>query len=220
VGEVATFMPRRLVAVAMLALAAAGAAGAGVSAEPRPEPADGSPILVHHQVLRDGLARIWRRSPSWRAALDQLAATDRRVYVLTPDQVVVRDAQSRASSQSFDPAVLAEASPVSDAAGRVSAVLVVVNLPLIEALHERRGSLPAELDADLDSVLAHEVYGHAVPVLLAGDLSGRCADPAPGQPATEACAVRRENVIRSELRLGRRTNAGHDGLLLAFRGRH
>jgi len=212
-------MPNRLVAGVILALAAVAAEGRAV-AEPRPEPPDRSPILVHHQALRDGLARIWRRSPSWRAALDQLAATDRRVYVLTPDQVVVRDAHAGAPSQSFDPAVLAEASPVTDASGRVSAVLVVVNLPLIEALHERRGSLPAELDADLDSVLAHEVYGHAVPLLLAGDLSGRCADPAPGQPAIEACAVRRENVIRSELRLGRRTNAGHDGLLLAFRGRH
>jgi hypothetical protein len=59
------------------------------------------------------------------------------------------------------------------------------------------------------------VYGHAVPYLEAGHLSGRCADPEPGQPATQSCAIQRENVVRAELRLGRRTDAALGGLILA-----
>jgi hypothetical protein len=102
----------------------------------------------------------------------------------------------------------------------VDEVLVVVNLHLIERLHRRTGSLPAEMNLDLDRILVHEVYGHAVPYLLAGDLSGRCADPLPGQSAADACAIRRENAVRAELGLGRRTDYGMSDLLLARRQWH
>ena len=68
-------------------------------------------------------------------------------------------------------------------------------------------------------ILAHEVYGHAMPYLLAGHLSGKCADPLPGQRATDACAIKRENAIRGELRLGQRRDYGLDGLALVRRHR-
>jgi hypothetical protein len=99
---------------------------------------------------------------------------------------------------------------------------VVVNLALIEELHQRLGSLPAQFLADLDQVLVHEIYGHALPYLLAGDLSGRCPDPQPGQHASEACSIQRENMPRrraEELRLRRRNGYGLEGLTLARGGR-
>jgi hypothetical protein len=96
--------------------------------------------------------------------------------------------------------------------------MVVVNLPLLKDVH-RSGDLPADLDADLDRILAHEVYGHAVPYLIAGHMSGRCADPLPHQAPVESCAIQRENKVRAELGLGPRTEYGLEslGLVQTFR---
>ena len=180
---------------------------------------DAGPFVTRHPELRAALDRIARGSASWRAALAAVAGTGRTAVVVTPDEVVVAgtDGQARAD---FDRSEVAAVSPVSDEAGRVRAVLVVVNVAQIQAAHDRLSSLPGEFHADLERVLAHEVYGHAVPYLLAGDLSGRCADPAPGTPAADACAIQRENVIRAELRLGRRTDASLSSLSLARLLRH
>jgi hypothetical protein len=148
-----------------------------------------------------------------------VAATGRRVVVLTPEQVIVQDARTRTTT-SFDPSVVAEAAPVIGEAGQVSTVLVVVNVSVIQSVHERHNSLPGEFYADLDRVLAHEVYGHAVPYLLAGHVSGRCPDPDPGTRALNSCAIQRENVIRAELRLGRRTDHSLASLALTRLTRH
>lgn len=163
-------------------------------------------VLTKHPVLTAALARIAQGSPSWRAAMAELAPTARRAVVATPDQVIVRHGDRALSP--FDRTELAEVSPVADDQGRVTHVLVVVNVDALQAVHDRLGSLPGEFHADLERVLAHEIYGHAVPYLQTGHLSGRCPDPEPGTPATEACAIRRENVIRAELGLGRRADAG------------
>ena len=78
------------------------------------------------------------------------------------------------------------------------------------------GTAQADVATNLDRIVVHEVYGHAVPYLLAGNLSGRCADPAGGESATGACAIRRENAVRSELGLGRRADRGLYSLALAM----
>lgn len=180
---------------------------------------EAGPFITRHPELQAALERIARGSASWRAALAAVAGTGRTALVVTPDEVVVTDAGGTAPS-AFDRSEVAAVSPVSDDTGRVRAVLVVVNVDQIQAAHERLSSLPGEFHADLERVLAHEVYGHAVPYLLAGDLSGRCADPAPGTMAAHACAIQRENVIRAELRLGRRIDGTLSSLSLARLLRH
>lgn len=204
--------------VVALAIGLVAAMPAGVRTESRSIPEAG-PFVTRHPELRAALERIARGSTSWRAALASVRHTGRRAIVVTPDEVVVADPQGQARA-AFDRSEVAAVSPVSDDTGRVSAVLVVVNVDQIQAAHERLSSLPGEFHADLERVLAHEVYGHAVPYLLAGDLSGRCADPAPGTPAAEACAIQRENVVRAELRLGRRTDGTLSSLSLARLLRH
>ena len=114
--------------------------------------------------------------------------------------------------------MLAEVQPIADDWSRVDTVVVVINLPLLDKLYS--DATGADLDADLDRILAHEVYGHAIPYLLAGHLSGKCADPLPKQRATDACAIKRENEIRGELRLGERRGYGLDGLTIARRFRY
>jgi hypothetical protein len=159
--------------------------------------------------------RIERGSATWRAEVTRAATTGRRIVVLTSDQVVVTDGGPEADVQSFDPGVLAEVSVIAGSGTRVDAVLVAVNLALLDETHRRLGSTLSQRDADLDRILVHEVYGHALSYVMAGDVSGRCADPAEGERAIDACAIRRENAVRAELRLGRRADSGLLSLALA-----
>ncbi len=200
------------VTVAIIALL--GAAGVAAEQTDDRRAVSQMAVVTHDQTLRDALERIERGSAAWRAAMAALAATGRRAIVLTPEQVIVQDAGT-GSVTVFDRSSVAEVSPVADQHGNVSSVLVVINVGRIQQLHDLRGSLPGEFHADLDRVIAHEVYGHAVPYLAAGHLSGRCSDPERGQPAAQSCAIQRENVVRAELGLGRRTDAALGGLILA-----
>jgi hypothetical protein len=105
--------------------------------------------------------------------------------------------------------------PIADEG--VDTVVVVINVALLERLYS--DATTKDLVADLHRIQAHEIYGHAMPYLLAGHLSGKCADPLPGQRATDACAIRRENAVRSELRLGERRDHGLGSLALKRRFR-
>jgi hypothetical protein len=211
-------MARRAFSIAIVAVTAAAAFVSAASAgQPRWTWRERPPILVEHPTLSASLTRIYARSPRWRKALDEVVNTGRRVVVVTPDKVRVRD-DGGAPDAPFDPNVLAEVQPMADEWSRVDTVVVVVNLPLLEKLYS--DASPIDLAADLDRILAHEIYGHAIPYVLAGHLSGKCADPSPGQRATDACAIKRENEIRSELRLGQRREYGLNGLTIARRFRH
>lgn len=177
------------------------------------------PLNTANTALRASLERIARGSQLWRDAVESIRATKRQVIILTADQVRVVDAPGDEPRDGFDRGVLAEVAPAPHTGGQVDIVIAVVNLELLEEIHRQRGSLPSELNTDVDRILVHEVYGHAMPYLLAGTLSGRCPDPQPGERAVDACSIRRENAVRAELGLGRRTNYGLDGLAL-MRGSH
>lgn len=205
--------------VAGLALAlttASWMAGSVAGAQSANAGPGGTPLVATNDAIRASLARIAAHSPSWRAAVEALRPTGRHVVIVTPDQLPGFSADGT-SKRPFERAPLAEANPIPGRGDLVDAFMVVINVPLVEALHRDRDSLPAEMEADLDVLVVHEVYGHALPYLLAGDESGRCPDPAAGQRASEACSIRRENVVRAELGLGRRTDYGVTSLLFARR---
>ncbi|HUE89394.1 MAG TPA: hypothetical protein VMO26_25220 [Vicinamibacterales bacterium] len=181
-------------------------------------PPDGlEPLVTMSPILRASLARIAQRSALWRDAIESVQKAGRRAVILTSDQVVVADAPGAVAKDGFDPTVLAEVAPVPRADSGVDMVLVVINLSLLAESHRQAQSVPAEFEADLDRILVHEIYGHAVPYLLAGHMSGRCPDPIPGERPLEACSIQRENAVRAELGLGRRTTYGLDDLNLARR---
>ena len=210
-------MDGRSIAVGVVAVTlAVASATSALAGEPRWTWLDRPPILVEHPALAASLARLYAGSPRWRSALNDVVNTGRRIVVVTPDKVRVRDDHG-GPDQPFDPAVLAEVQPMADEWSRVETVVVVVNVPLFEKLYSDASA--ADLEADLDRILAHEVYGHAIPYLLAGHLSGKCADPVRGQRATDACAIKRENEIRGELRLGERREYGVHSLTIARRFR-
>lgn len=188
-----------------------------VRADPSPAPASAA-VITNHPTLRQSLNRLFARSALWREAVATVERLGRKAVVVTPKQVRVKDPAS-GKLRAFDHGVIAEVQPLAEHETRVDAVVIVVNLDLLERL---QGSLTTigDFEDDLDRVLAHEVYGHALPYLLAGDLSGKCADPAPGQRAEDACAIKRENEIRAELKLGQRRGYGLDGLAMARRYRN
>jgi hypothetical protein len=138
--------------------------------------------------------------------------TGRHALVVTQSDVVTSGGAGR---NAFNDGGLAEAIPVIGAGSRITAVVVVVNLRLLQGAHDARLSVRRDFEADLDRILVHEVYGHAVPYLLAGDRSGRCADPEQGENISDACSIRRENAVRAELGLGSRADRGLSSLRLA-----
>lgn len=181
-----------------------------------PKPASAA-VITNHHTLQQSLNRLFARSALWRQAAKSVEQFGRKVVVVTPKHVRVKDPDS-GKLGAFDPGVIAEVQPLAEQETRVDAVVVVVNLDLLDRL---QGSLTTigDFENDLDRILAHEIYGHAFPYLLAGDLSGKCADPVPGQRAEDACAIKRENEIRAELRLGQRREYGLDALTMARRYR-
>lgn len=172
-------------------------------------------IQTGNPTLRASLDRIARGSALWRSDLDAVDGTGRAVLVLTPDEVVVADGRDAQTTKPFESDVVAEISVIPGEATHVQAVMVVVNLPLLNQAHDRRHSTPSERADDLARILIHEVYGHAFPYLVAGDASGRCADPTPGESPLKACAIQRENAVRAELGLGQRRDYGLGSLALA-----
>jgi hypothetical protein len=179
--------------------------------------AQDGPIVARHPVLAASLDRISAKSPSWREAVAAIAASGRRALIVTPEKVRVQD--DKGGDKPFDASVLAEVHPIADEDARVDTVIVVMNLELLQRL-SRLPVTAMDFEEDVDRILAHEVYGHAIPYLLAGTLAGKCADPSAGESATSSCAVQRENVIRAEMGLGRRFDYGRESLALARRFWH
>jgi hypothetical protein len=179
-----------------------------------------SPLLTTDRVLQASLARISRGSALWRQAMAAVGKTGRHVLVVTPADVSMVEGRNGRARIAFDPDVLAEAVPLFIGDSEIiSTVVVVVNLRLVQQIHDARISVLRDFEADLDRILVHEVYGHAVPYLLAGDISGQCTDPKKGESAADACSIRRENTVRVELGLGRRADQGLYSLALAMRAR-
>lgn len=177
-----------------------------------------APVLTTDASLHASLQRIFRGSASWREALAAVRPTGRRVLVVRPSDPIVNTPNAGTDRDRFDSAGLAEVVPAVDHNSQVRFILVIVNVPLIQRLHDARTSTPRDLEADLDRILVHEIYGHAIPYLLVGSLAGRCADPQDGERPADACSIKRENVVRSELGLGRRTDGGLQSLSLARGG--
>src|SRR5688572_17652392 len=75
--------------------------------EPRWTWRDRPPIIVDDPVLAASVARLYAGSPRWRDALNAVADSGRRVVVITPDKVRVRD-HSGGPDTPFGRGVLAE----------------------------------------------------------------------------------------------------------------
>lgn len=187
----------------------------GAQAPAEPPRVVESPFLATNGILRASLERIFRGSALWREAAEAVRKTGRHVLLVTPLDPLMSQI-AKVDPEGFTPDSLAQTVPLLREDAQIPVVLVFVNLPVLKGIHDGRLSVPSHFNADVDRILVHEIYGHGVPYLLAGDLSGRCADPARGERAHEACSIRRENAVRAELGLGWRNDAGLSSLTLAW----
>lgn len=161
------------------------------------------------------MRRMSDRSPSFRQALDGLAAARIPVLVGTP-AALIEQLPPPVRSRSL----LARAVPIP---ARLPArrfrlpgsprlplrqVIVVIDVPAIRDLYGMQGVLPA-LEADLAIILAHELAGHALDWARSGDLYDACLDPSAlalaVDPGAKGCAVERENQVRRDLGLVERS---------------
>jgi hypothetical protein len=197
--------------LALATTIAATAATQSVQGQTPIQPVAGAPLVTTNRTLLESLERISGGSPLWREAMKAVRDTGRHALVVTSTDVIMTGRRSRYAAEDS----LAEAIPVVDEASRITSVVVVVNLRLMQRLHDARLSVPRDFEADLDSILVHEVYGHAVPYLLAGSLSGQCADPKEDEAPSSACSIIRENAVRAELGLRPRSDYGLSSLRLA-----
>jgi hypothetical protein len=186
--------------LAVFAVHGCAAAWDAPTSPPEQEPrlargAGDTPLHVQNPFLERRTHEIARRSATWRAAMDTLSGTRFWVVVGTPADI----RRSVPGLENYRSRHLGEVVPLRDDEGALLGAIVTIDLELLEQLGARTGVTRAELEADVDRILVHEIYGHVVPLAWNRTIAGGCPDPAPGAPAESSCAMLRENRIRAEL---------------------
>jgi hypothetical protein len=182
-------------------------------------PPQNGALHVLDGYLASRLASLEARAPSLGAALDSVRRGRLIVRLGTPEQTTRVEPWAGARLR---PARLAQLVARFDTlTGAVHAIVVQVDLNAI-ARHRLREIPPpaawfsraqrqARFDRVVDDILIHEVWGHLVPLVLAGSMSGACRDPVAGEADVNSCVLKRENALRTELgRELRRTYAMAD----------
>lgn len=173
-------------------------------------------VTVLDTTLARVIAEMATRSPYFAAGLDSLAHGPVSVLVGNVEQI---------SSQIPEPArpathhlaythiradkLMAAARANPKIRVPITDILVAVNVAQLAQAAEEAGD-PALRDHDIAIALAHELIGHALPWSQSNHYFQGCADPSFEQlqatPNVTGCAVDRENAVRGELGIARRTS--------------
>ena len=155
-------------------------------------------VLDGRLALR--LLELIESSPTFAGHWGEISTSDIPTYIGTYESFGV---SSRALSSGRTHFI-----PDREREGYVLAAYVIVNATFIEEQYVRLLELedaPGAEDLrtlihwELLSTLGHEV-AHVYDVARdAGAFDHFCADPLPGEPVVDACAVQRENIYRGEL---------------------
>jgi hypothetical protein len=171
----------------------------------------GVEILDAYLAERIGL--LESKSPRLRAAMERARAAPFPVVIGTPEQMARRlGARRWLALQSGEGQLADFLIYKSDReAAAIELIVIRAHLKRIRAapsamapLGIGRGRAQRWVDATVDALLIHELWGHLVPIVDAGNHTGNCPDPALGEPALESCVMRRENDMRLELGLAPR----------------
>jgi hypothetical protein len=154
-----------------------------------------------------------RRAPALGAALERARYGSIRVVIGTPEQVRSAVGADPWLSGGSGAGQLADFFIYKDDPGGLAVRLIVVRVHVERIRRTVHASAPLglgrrratrQVDALTDAVLIHELWGHLVPILEAGDHSGNCPDPLPGEVDSESCVMKRENGLRRDLGLAER----------------
>jgi hypothetical protein len=185
---------------------------------PRAEEAKTERVRVLHSYLLDRLRDLESRSARLHAALDSIRSGNIDVLIGTPE--VLAAAAPLLGWQMAPPRVGEFAAMLDNQSGKLQTLIVRVDLQRLAQLSRSRTAYMlawfsrrrqrAQLDRLVDAVLIHEVWGHLVPVALAGTISARCSDPEPGEAELDSCVMLRENELRREMGLPARRHYAVD----------
>ena len=176
-----------------------------------PDVLDAGGVEILDDYLATRIERLEQRSARFRQAMAAARAGRIPVLIGTTVQVTARLAPRIAISDELPYGHLGEFL-VGRVAGSTEIYFIAIRVPIaeIEKIPWRRGvfggSARRWVDETVDAVLIHEIWGHMVPVLEAGDYSGKCEDPKRFQSVNQSCAMQRENALRRELGLPPRTH--------------
>jgi hypothetical protein len=171
------------------------------------EPRSGA-VEILDAYLRARIKGLEKHSPRFYAAMERARLGNIPVIIGSPVQVHERVAARAGLSERLDGQRVGEFVVRRTEAGRAEIEFIAIR---IDVARVRRGAGWRALlgaaaqrrwfDANIDAILIHEIWGHLVPVIEAGDLTGNCPDPRAGESAGSSCVMQRENDLRTELGL-------------------
>lgn len=165
---------------------------------PAPEDPD-RPLMVLNQRLEDRIRAMAARSEKWADALRTLREHQFPVLVgsITQVETVVPELER----YRFDGAGAAWL--FTDGRDRPAAAAVTINLPKLVIRNRITGGDAEQMRRILELHLAHELYGHVIPIVESGNLRHPCADdPDPRAPSWEqlrSCVMEREKEVMVDL---------------------
>lgn len=165
---------------------------------PTPEDPD-RPLMVLDGRLEERVVEMAARSRRWREGLNTLRGN--RFPVLVGSIVQVEEHLPTLRRIGYDGPAAAWIFTRGD--DRPVAAAVTINLPKLVIRNRVLGGDAARLERMLDLHLAHEVYGHLVPIVESGGLDHPCySDPdadAPPDVQMRSCVMRRESRLLEDL---------------------
>lgn len=165
---------------------------------PAPEEPD-RPLMVLDPRLAERIGGMALRSPKWAEALAALRRE--RFPVLVGSITQVEEVLPGLRRYRFDGAGAAWL--FADGRGRPVAAAVTLNLPKLVIRNRITGGETGHLRRMLELHLAHELYGHVLPVATSRDLGHPCADDpdphAPPRVQRRSCVMEREAEILRDL---------------------
>ncbi|MFW6193663.1 MAG: hypothetical protein ACOC83_09285, partial [Gemmatimonadota bacterium] len=165
---------------------------------PTPEDPD-RPLVVLNRRLEDRIRDMAARSGTWADALRTLR--EHQFPVLVGSITEVEAEVPGLERYRFDGAGAAWF--FADGRDRPVAAAVTINLPKLVIRNRVTGGDAEQMRRMLELHLAHELYGHVVPVVASGTLDHPCADdPDPSAPTREqlgSCVMQREKEVLLDL---------------------
>lgn len=165
---------------------------------PTPEDPD-RPVMVLDDGLEDRMRAMADRSPRWAAALGTLRRE--RFPVLVGSITQVEAILPELERYRFDG--MGATWIFADDGDRPVAAAVTLNLPKLVIRNRLTGGDAEQLRRMLELHLAHEIYGHLLPIVRSRELDHPCAaDPDPAAPVAvqlASCVMERESEILRDL---------------------
>ncbi len=167
-------------------------------------------VEIRDAYLAARIELLEQRSPRFGAAMSRARQGSIPIVIGTPDQVrdLVAERLSLGLQMGNDRVADFLIHTPDVGSPQISLIVIRVHLDRIRGatrwrapLGIGRGRARRWMNATTDAMLIHELWGHLIPIVEAGDYTGNCSDPAPGQPDLESCVMQRENELRRELGL-------------------